>query len=427
MKYFSTRDKSQKCFALADAAFMGLAPDGGLFLPERVPQIDMALVEELAAVSYADMAICLAQSIFDDVEAAALERVVRDAYDFPIEMRELGDGLHTLELFQGPTHAFKDFGARFMGRMTGLLNDGGELVILTATSGDTGSAVANGFYGVEGVRVVILYPDGKVSPLQEAQMTTLGGNIHPLKVKGNFDDCQRMVKSMFRDEALRKEVRITSANSINLLRWLPQSFYYFYGYCAWKRMTGRDNPEVVVPSGNYGNLTAGMFARRMGLPLKGFVAASNANDVVPEFLQSEVYRPRASVQTVANAMDVGDPSNFERMMQLCGEDITALRSEVRGFSCSDDEIKQAIDEIYNKYRYLSDPHSAVGYLATKQLGVDGFWLSTAHAAKFGEVVEPVAGVAPELPKSLAEAVGRERKFTSIEAKEEVLAAYLREM
>jgi threonine synthase len=427
MKYYSTRDKSQKCFALSDAAFMGLAPDGGLFLPERIPQVDMKRVEELAEQSYADMALYLAQQIFDDVDVAALESVVRSAYDFPIEMRELGDDLHTLELFQGPTHAFKDFGARFMGRMTGLLNDGGELTILTATSGDTGSAVANGFYGVEGVRVVILYPDGKVSPLQEAQMTTLGGNIHPLKVKGNFDDCQRMVKSMFRDEALRTEVRITSANSINLLRWLPQSFYYFYGYCAWKRMTGRDNPEVVVPSGNYGNLTAGMFARRMGLPLKGFVAASNANDVVPEFLQSEVYRPRASVQTVANAMDVGDPSNFERMMQLCGEDIAALRSEVRGFSCSDVKIKQAIAEIYNKYSYLSDPHSAVGYLATKHLAVDGFWLSTAHAAKFGEVVEPVAGVAPELPQSLAEMVGRERKFTVIEAKEDVLAAYLREM
>ena len=427
MKYYSTRDKSQKCFALSDAAFMGLAPDGGLFLPERIPQVDMKRVEELAEQSYADMALYLAQQIFDDVDVAALESVVRSAYDFPIEMRELGDGLHTLELFQGPTHAFKDFGARFMGRMTGLLNDGGELTILTATSGDTGSAVANGFYGVEGVRVVILYPDGKVSPLQEAQMTTLGGNIYPLKVKGNFDDCQRMVKSMFRDVDLRREVRITSANSINLLRWLPQSFYYFYGYCAWKRMTGRDNPEVVVPSGNYGNLTAGMFARRMGLPLKGFVAASNANDVVPEFLQSEVYRPRASVQTVANAMDVGDPSNFERMMQLCGEDIAALRSEVRGFSCSDVKIKQAIAEIYNKYGYLSDPHSAVGYLATKQLGVDGFWLSTAHAAKFGEVVEPVAGVAPELPQSLAEMVGRARKFTVIEAKEDVLAAYLREM
>ena len=427
MKYYSTRDKSQKCFALSDAAFMGLAPDGGLFLPERIPQVDMKRVEELTEQSYADMALYLAQQIFDDVDVVALERVVRSAYDFPIEMRELGDDLHTLELFQGPTHAFKDFGARFMGRMTGLLNDGGELTILTATSGDTGSAVANGFYGVEGVRVVILYPDGKVSPLQEAQMTTLGGNIYPLKVKGNFDDCQRIVKSMFRDVDLRREVRITSANSINLLRWLPQSFYYFYGYCAWKRMTGRDNPEVVVPSGNYGNLTAGMFARRMGLPLKGFVAASNANDVVPEFLQSEVYRPRASVQTVANAMDVGDPSNFERMMQLCDEDIVALRGELRGFSCSDVKIKQAIAEIYNKYGYLSDPHSAVGYLATKHLAVDGFWLSTAHAAKFGEVVEPVAGVAPELPQSLAEMVDRDRKFTVIEAKEDVLAAYLREM
>ena len=314
MKFYSTRDKSQKLFDLADAAFMGLAPDGGLFLPERIPQIDMARVEELAAKSYADMALYLAQSIFDDVDAETMERVVRDAYDFPIELKSLGDDLHTLELFHGPTHAFKDFGARFMGRMTGVLNNEGDLVILTATSGDTGSAVAHGFYGVEGVRVVILYPDGKVSPLQEAQMTTLGGNIHPLKVKGTFDDCQRMVKSMFRDKQLRNEVRITSANSINLLRWLPQSFYYFYGYCAWKRMTGRDNPEVVVPSGNYGNLTAGMFARRMGLPLKGFVAASNANDVVPEFLNTQNYKPRASVQTVANAMDVGDPSNFERMI-----------------------------------------------------------------------------------------------------------------
>ena len=387
----------------------------------------MKRVEALAEQSYANMALYLAQQIFDDVDAESLERVVRDAYDFPIEMRCLSDKLHTLELFHGPTHAFKDFGARFMGRMTGVLNDGGELVILTATSGDTGSAVAHGFYGVEGVRVVILYPDGKVSPLQEAQMTTLGGNIHPLKVRGNFDDCQRMVKSMFRDEALRTEVRITSANSINLLRWLPQSFYYFYGYCMWKRMTGRDNPEVVVPSGNYGNLTAGMFARRMGLPIRGFVAASNANDVVPEFLQTQLYRPRASVQTVANAMDVGDPSNFERMMQLCSEDVSALRFEVRGFSCSDEEIKQAIAEIYNKYGYLSDPHSAVGYLATKQMDVDGFWLSTAHAAKFGEVVEPSAGVAPELPVSLAEAVKKERNFVNIDAQEEQLAAFLREM
>lgn len=409
---------------MSDAAFMGLAADGGLFMPERIPQVDMQRVEALAEQSYADMALYLAQQLFDDVPADDLERVVRDAYDFPIELRQLDDNFSTLELFHGPTHAFKDFGARFMGRMTGLLNKQGELIVLTATSGDTGSAVAHGFHNVEGVRVVILYPDGKVSPLQEAQMTTLGGNIHPLKVAGTFDDCQRMVKSMFRDQSLRAKVRLTSANSINLLRWIPQSFYYFYGYCAWKRMTGQDMPVVVVPSGNYGNLTAGMLAKRMGLPLKGFVAASNANDVVPEFLQTEEYRPRASVQTLANAMDVGDPSNFERMMRLCGGDVKALQAEVRGFSAMDDQIADAIAEIYKKYNYLSDPHSAVGYLATKAYGESGFYLSTAHAAKFGEVVEPAAGAAPQLPLSLAEAVKRERRATKMEADEAALAEFL---
>ena len=427
MKYFSTRDCSRERVALADAAFMGLAKDGGLFMPERIPQVDMQCVEALAQQSYADMALYLAKLLFDEVDADALERVVRDAYDFPIELRQLDDNFSTLELFHGPTHAFKDFGARFMGRMTGLLNKDGELIILTATSGDTGSAVAHGFHNVEGVRVVILYPDGKVSPLQEAQMTTLGGNIHPLKVAGTFDDCQRMVKSMFRDASLREKVRLTSANSINLLRWIPQSFYYFYGYCAWKRLTGGDMPTVVVPSGNYGNLTAGMLALRMGLPIKGFVAASNANDVVPEFLLTEEYRPRASVQTVANAMDVGDPSNFERMMSLCGGDVKALQSEVRGFACNDEQIAAAIAEIYEKYHYLSDPHSAVGYLATKAYDEPGFYLSTAHAAKFGEVVEPVAGVAPELPLSLAEAVKRERRATKMEANEAALADFLLKM
>lgn len=427
MKYYSTRDKNRKLYSLADAAFMGLAPDGGLFMPERIPQVDMARVEALAEQSYADMALYLVQRLFDDVAAEDLECVVREAYDFPIEMRRFDERIATLELFHGPTHAFKDFGARFMGRMTGLLNHEGEIIVLTATSGDTGSAVAHGFYDVEGVRVVILYPDGKVSPLQEAQMTTLGGNIHPLKVAGTFDDCQRMVKSAFSNVALRERVRLTSANSINLLRWIPQSFYYFYGYCGWKRMTGRDMPTIVVPSGNYGNLTAGMLARGMGLPVKGFVAASNANDVVPEFLLTERYHPRASVQTVANAMDVGNPSNFERMMELCGGDVSLLKREVSGFSCSDDQIRDTIAEIYEKYGYLSDPHSAVGYLAMKHLEVDGLYLSTAHAAKFGEVVEPVTGVAPELPLSLAEAVGRERRTTPMTANDDVLADFLLQM
>ena len=403
MKYFSTRDKSRALTALADAAFMGLAADGGLFLPERVPQVDMKRVEELAAKSYADMTLYLVQLLFDELPAEALEQVVRDAYDFPIRMHSLDDKLHTLELFHGPTHAFKDFGARFMGRMTGLLNDGGDLIILTATSGDTGSAVAHGFYGVEGVRVVILYPDGKVSPLQEAQMTTLGGNIYPLKVRGRFDDCQRMVKSMFRDAALRSQVRITSANSINLLRWLPQAFYYFYGYCQWKQITGRDNPTVVVPSGNYGNLTAGMFARRMGLPIAGFVAASNANDVVPEFLLTEQYRARASVQTVANAMDVGDPSNFARILALYENNHEAICSEISGATYSDEQIRETVKKAYEETGYLLDPHGACGYQALEEgLREDevGVFLETAHPAKFLDTVEGIIGEKVEIPAKL---------------------------
>ena len=426
MIYHSTRNKDYIADS-AQAVLEGLAPDGGLFMPERIPMVDMAMVETEAEKSYADMALYLAGLLFEDVPTADLERVVRDAYDFPIELNQLADNFSTLELFHGPTYAFKDFGARFMGRMTGLLNEGGPLTILTATSGDTGSAVAHGFYGVEGVRVVILYPEGKVSPLQEAQMTTLGGNIYPLRVKGNFDDCQRLVKSMFRNEELRKQVRITSANSINLLRWLPQSFYYFYGYCAWKRMTGRDMPTIVVPSGNYGNLTAGMLARCMGLPIKGFVAASNANDVIPKFLLTEEYHPQASVQTVANAMDVGDPSNFERMMALCGGDVAALKGAVKGFSCSDDEILAAINEIYERYDYLSDPHSAVGYLASKHYGVDGFWLSTAHAAKFSEVTKAATMQDAPLPDKLSAMLNKQRHFEPMEAKDDVLYDYLRKL
>lgn len=425
MKYYSTRDKSHSTpFSLKDAAFAGLAPDGGLFIPESIPQIDMTEVERLAELSYADMAIYLAQTVFDDIPAEDMDRLVRDAYDFPIELNSIAEGLYNLELFHGPTYAFKDFGARFMGRMLGYLGDGEQITILAATSGDTGSAVAHGFYGVENVRVVILYPDGKVSPLQEAQMTTLGGNIHPLKVAGNFDDCQRLVKTMFKDKDLRSKVRITSANSINLLRWLPQSFYYFYAYCQWKKKTGKDSPVVVVPSGNYGNLAAGMFAKRMGLPVKSFVAASNANDVVPEYLVTGEYRPRPSVRTVANAMDVGDPSNFERMLWLCDDSYESMTSEIKGFSCTDAQILDAIREIYDSYGYVSDPHSAVGYLASRHYSADGFWLSTAHAAKFCEVIQQAIGRTPELPSGLADAVERERVFTEISSKDSDLVDFL---
>lgn len=255
-------------------------------------------------------------------------------------------------------------------------------------------------------------------------MTTLGGNIFPLKVDGNFDDCQRLVKSMFQDAELRSKVRITSANSINLLRWIPQSFYYFYAYCQWKKATGKDWPTVVVPSGNYGNLAAGMLAKRMGLPIKDFVAASNANDVVPEYLETGEYRLRASVRTVANAMDVGAPSNFERMMWLCDSSYEAMVAEMKGYSCSDQQIKNAVAEIYNDFGYVSDPHSAVGYLAAKKYAVDGFWLSTAHAAKFCEVIEDAVGIMPELPEGLAVAMGKDKVFEKISSAEKDLADFL---
>ena len=425
MKFYSTRDTLRRFpVPLKDAAFAGLAEDGGLFVPGRIPQVDMRVIEQAAERSYADMAACIASALFDDVPYAEIERIVREAYDFPVVLNVFPDGLGNLELFHGPTCAFKDFGARFMGRMLGYLGDGEPLVVLAATSGDTGSAVAHGFYGVDNVRVVILYPDGKVSPLQEAQMTVLGGNIFPLKVKGNFDDCQRMVKTMFMDDTLRKKVRITSANSINLLRWLPQTFYYFYAYCMWKKATGKDFPEVVVPSGNYGNLAAGMLARRMGLPLKGFVAASNANDVVPEYLQTGEYRPRASVRTVANAMDVGAPSNFERMLYLCGGSYETMSEEIRGFSCSDEQILSAMRELYLRYGYISDPHSAVGYAAVRHCGVDGFWLSTAHAAKFGEIMTLASVPEPELPSALSEIADKERCFTLIEAEEQAVRDFI---
>ncbi len=426
MRYYSTRDNGceKGLYSLKEAATMGLAPDGGLFMPEFIPSADMHEVERLYKKSYADMALYLAGLFFDDIAPGQLAEVVGKSYNFPINLHSLSNSRHTLELFHGPTFAFKDFGARFMGQMTGAINGEDELIVLTATSGDTGSAVAGGFYGVEGVKVVVLYPAGKISPLQEAQMTTLHGNIYPLKVNGTFDDCQRMVKSMFSDKELRRSLNITSANSINILRWIPQSFYYFYGYCAWKERTGGKEPVVVVPSGNYGNLTAGMMARRMGLPIKRFVAASNSNDVIPQFLVTGDYCPRPSVQTVANAMDVGAPSNYERMMCMCAGDIQALRNEVAGFSANDTEIMEGIRLIDNRHDYMSCPHSCVGYLAADKLNVDGFWLSTAHPAKFGEITSQATGKEAELPEELGRMLSKDKIFTCIEADELCLKEYL---
>jgi threonine synthase len=427
MVYYSTRDRERlHPYSLKEAAFMGLAPDGGLFVPERIPAVDMAVVESKAAESYAEMACYLSGLFFgDDVPQADLRRMVFNAYNFDCPLVKVGEGKYTLELFHGPTFAFKDFGARFMGGMLGLLNQSAEdLVVLTATSGDTGSAVAAGFYNVPGIKVVVLYPNGKVSDLQESQMTTLGGNIRPVRVNGNFDDCQALVKQVFNDSSFRSHVNVTSANSINILRWIPQSFYYFYGWCQWKKATGEQLPTIVVPSGNYGNITAGMLAQAMGLPVKGFVAGSNANDVVPEYLQTGVYNPRESVRTIANAMDVGAPSNFERMMYLYGEDFDRLTGSLAGFSNTDAEIRDGIRDMYEKFGYVSDPHSAVGYNASKFYDIDGFWLSTAHHAKFREVIADTLGREFPIPEGLQVAMRKHKHFHPMDVSVAALEDYI---
>ena len=417
MNWYSTRDqKHDDGLSLREAVMRGLAPDGGLFVPERIPQVDLDEARRRAEQSYASLAGYLAGLFFDgDFDPQLLAREMEALYDFEVPLRRVGRGRYTLELFHGPTCAFKDFGAGFMGRMAGLLGREQErLVILTATSGDTGSAVAHGFYNVPGIDVVILYPEGKISRLQECQMTALGGNVHPLRVAGTFDDCQRLVKELFADEAFRARRQVTSANSINLLRWIPQAFYYFYGYFLWQRETGGERPTIVVPSGNYGNLAAGMLARRMGLPVEGFVAASNLNDVVPEFLRTGIYRPRPSVQTLATAMDVGAPSNFERMLWLCGGDPDALRDELIGYRCDNAGIRRTIDALYERCGYLSDPHSAVGYAASVAVDKPGFYLSTAHPAKFGEVIASVTGRRVQLPERLETLTRREQHSDPLE-------------
>ena len=408
MNYYSTRDRERAhgC-SLREAAMMGLAPDGGLFVPERIPQADMALAERLAGESYAALAGYLAGLFFGgDFDSQAVQRELDGLYDFPVPLRVVGRGCYTLELFHGPTCAFKDFGAGFMGRMAGLLGAADEkLVILTATSGDTGSAVAHGFHNVPGVEVVVLYPEGKISRLQECQMTALGGNIHPLRVAGTFDDCQRLVKELFADAPFRKRRRVTSANSINLLRWIPQAFYYFNAY-ARLREAGLSGPIVVsVPSGNFGNLTAGLFAKRMGLPVKRFIAANNRNDIFYHYLQTGSYEPRPSVATIANAMDVGDPSNFARILDLYGRSLEAIRADISAARYDDEQICRAIAETLERTGYLLDPHGACGYLALCEgLREDetGVFLETAHPAKFRDRVEPVVGRSIEIPARLAE-------------------------
>lgn len=412
MKYYGTRDKN-KLYSLEEAARSGLAPCGGLYMPNKIPQIDLQKLEEQAEKSFADMALYITELLFgEDMNKETLKEIVFDAYNFNLPLYNFsGTDFYTLELFHGPTLAFKDFGARFMSRMLAAICGNKKTIILTATSGDTGSAVADGFYNVNGIDVYILYPQGKVSDFQERQMTTLGNNIHALAVDGTFDDCQAMVKEVFANKELCAAKNITSANSISILRWLPQSFYYFWGYIQWKKSTGKDVCDVVVPSGNYGNITAAMFASKMGLPLRNFVAATNANDTIPQFLKSGIYQPKPSVETHANAMDVGAPSNYERLIELLSPE--ELKERMSGISYSNSQIEESIKEIYEKHNYISCPHSAIGYAAMKDLKVDGFYVSTAHSSKFASVIKKALDIEVDIPQTHKELLTKEKKFTAI--------------
>lgn len=409
MEYRSTRGGPAVGFG--EAVRTGLAPDGGLYVPTRIPRVDERFLSGLRELPFSEVAVQVASRLLGDGLGGRLAEVVRGAFDFETPVTPLGDDLHVLELFHGPTMAFKDVGARFLARALPLLAEPGAAVtVLVATSGDTGGAVAAAFHGVPGVRVVIVYPAGRVSPFQERQIASLGGNVHAIRIEGGFDDCQRLVKEAFADDQLRQGLGLTSANSINLGRLLPQVFYYFQG---WAQLPEGPDPLLVsVPSGNFGNLTAGLIAWRMGLPIRGFVASTNRNDVVPSYLASGVLETGPSVPTISNAMDVGDPSNLERLLWLFEDrGLEGLREVVQGRTYSDDETKAAIKTVFDQYGYVLCPHSAVGYLGLRDALSDasrkgtrfrGMTLATAHPAKFASVVQPILGSVPSPPSTAVE-------------------------
>ena len=409
MKYYSTNGNAPKV-SLKDAIIKGLAPDKGLYMPETIPTLPAAFFNNIGGLSLPEIAFVAADSLFgEDVDADILKRIVYETLSFDIPLHKVADKRYSLELYHGPTLAFKDVGARFMARMLGYFNaqdvDKRPVNVLVATSGDTGSAVANGFLGVDGVHVYVLYPKGKVSHIQESQFTTLGQNITAIEVDGTFDDCQALVKNAFMDEQLNVHMKLTSANSINIARFLPQMFYYFYAYAQLVSAGVEDLSQIVVavPSGNFGNLTAGLIAKRMGLPIKRFIAANNSNDVVYEYLKTGMYKPRPSIQTIANAMDVGNPSNFARILDLYGNSWDDIRKDISGVTYTDEQIGETLSSTFVNYNYLLDPHGAVSYRAISENlkdGEVGISLETAHPAKFKETVDRLTRGNVEIPARL---------------------------
>jgi threonine synthase len=424
MNYYSLNHKAPNT-SFKDAVIKGLAPDKGLYFPESITPLPKEFFDNIDNLTHSEIAFeAIKQFVLPEIPEDVLKTIVEEtlAFDFPVVT--LNENISTLELFHGPTMAFKDVGARFMARCLGYFNQNNdkEVTVLVATSGDTGGAVANGFLGVKGVNVVILYPSGKVSDIQEKQLTTLGQNIKALEVNGTFDDCQAMVKTAFLDETLTNHMQLTSANSINVARWLPQLFYFMFAY----KQLHKQYKDIVfsVPSGNFGNICAGIMAQQLGLPINHFVAANNANNVVTRYLISQLYEPKPSVQTISNAMDVGAPSNFIRIQEIYKNDFESLKENVSSYSFTDDETKEAMLEMFNKYGYVADPHGAVGYLGCKAYLKDHpnahcVFLETAHPTKFLDVVEDVIKEKQPLPEQIQSVMGKEKEAVSISTYEDL--------
>jgi len=424
MNYYSLNRKAPNT-SFKDAVIKGLAPDKGLYFPEKITALPKTFFDNIDDLSYSEIAFeAIKQFVSPEIPEAILKQIVDKTLSFDFPIVKLNENISTLELFHGPTMAFKDVGARFMARCLAYFNQNNtqEVTVLVATSGDTGGAVANGFLGVKGVNVVILYPSGKVSDIQEKQLTTLGQNIKALEVKGTFDDCQAMVKNAFLDEELTSNMQLTSANSINVARWLPQMFYFMFAY----KQLHNTYKDIVfsIPSGNFGNICAGMMAQQLGLPIKHFVASNNENKIVTDYLQTKTYNPKPSVQTISNAMDVGDPSNFIRIQEIYNNNFETLKENLTGYSFSDDKTKEALKEIYDKYNYVADPHGAVGYLGAKAYLKNNpkthcVFLETAHPTKFLDVVEETINTVVELPAQILSVIDKTKTSTVIETYDEL--------
>jgi len=433
MLYYSTNNNSPKV-DFKEATIRGLAPDKGLYFPETIPSLERNFIENMSQYSKEEISFIVIQPyVGSAIPAGDLLNILTETINFEFPLVRVDKNIFSLELFHGPTLAFKDVGARFMSRCLGYFVKNNpdsyrnKITVLVATSGDTGGAVANGFYNVDGIDVVILYPSGKVSSVQELQLTALGKNISALEIDGSFDDCQKLVKQAFADEGLNKKLFLTSANSINVARWLPQQFYYFFAYTQW---SDKNNPPVIsVPSGNFGNICAGLLAHRSGLPVKHFIAACNANDVVTEYLETGKYTPKKSVATLSNAMDVGDPSNFVRILQLFDREFRSLKNVMTGYSFSDVETKAILKKVYLSTKYLLDPHGAVGYGALEKYlqhhrDTAGIFLETAHPVKFYDVVEPIIGEKVPMPPPIGDMLKLKKQSLQMEVNYEDFKSYL---